>query len=204
MNTSQAVCRMSEVIRRQHKATSTEECIFYRDILGQPYVAGCGPHGSLTVVLLIAEKRSTARLRGASGGATDGCAASEADKACRFSNQGLCFDNPVHGAQLFQLAPINGGRCLFGVSGGVAISWFVQGAASAPGPSAAHKSLARVNPLQGKNGNVAPQPPKSPRRMIFLLEGVQSSHRVNEVNWRPRAIAQRYQPPSVRRVSERG
>jgi hypothetical protein len=48
---------MSEVIRRQHKATSTEECIFYRDILGQPYVAACGPHGSLTVVPLIADKR---------------------------------------------------------------------------------------------------------------------------------------------------
>ena len=53
MNTSQAICRMREVIRRQHKALSSEECFFYRDILGQPYVAACGPHRSLAVVPLI-------------------------------------------------------------------------------------------------------------------------------------------------------
>ena len=52
-----AICRMREVIRRQHKALSTEECFFYRDILGQPYVAACGPPRSLPVVPLIADKR---------------------------------------------------------------------------------------------------------------------------------------------------
>ena len=57
MNTSQAICRMREVIRRQHKALSTEEYLFYRDILGQPSVAACGPHRSLPVVPLIADKR---------------------------------------------------------------------------------------------------------------------------------------------------
>ena len=76
-----AIYRMREVIRRQYKALSTEECFFYRDILGQPYVAACGPPRSLAVVPLIGDKRyygeAPGRLRGGSGGAADGCAPSE-------------------------------------------------------------------------------------------------------------------------------
>ena len=44
---------MREVIRRQHKALSTKECFFYRDILGQPSVDASRPHRSLPVVPLI-------------------------------------------------------------------------------------------------------------------------------------------------------